>query len=427
MSYQAFIVSLKNIRKHPNADRLLLADALNCQIIVGLDSKDGDKGIYFPCDGRLSEEFATKNDLIRRKDADGKPAGGMFGDNRKVRIQKFRGEISNGFWCPISFLEFLLNKKELVKLEEGFAFDTINGTRICEKYITVATQRAANSKSKSKNRSETPTFPCHIDTKQLKYFVDQIPKGSILTITGKLHGTSQRIGNVLDVIELTKVKKWVNKIYPLFKEKQEYKYLNGTRRVILNYKKKNEKGYYSDDFRDKAIQPFIDKLHPGEIIYFEVCGYESIGKPIMQVVDTKCLQDKDFTIKYGEKMTYDYGCKDGENKVFIYRIGYSMPDGYIIDLSWDDVKKRAAQLGVLTVPEIIPPFIYDGDSQKLLELCKEHSIGTDFIGSHWREGVVVAIQSNLNWNAYKLKNDYFLMMEGVIKDNDTQVDIEESA
>ena len=44
-----------------------------------------------------------------------------------------RGEISDGFLFPMSYLSYLDIKPENVKV--GDEFDTINGTQFCEKYI----------------------------------------------------------------------------------------------------------------------------------------------------------------------------------------------------------------------------------------------------------------------------------------------------
>lgn len=51
--YQAIVSSLKNVREHPNADRLKLADIRGVQVVVGLNAQEGDLGIFFPEDGRL--------------------------------------------------------------------------------------------------------------------------------------------------------------------------------------------------------------------------------------------------------------------------------------------------------------------------------------------------------------------------------------
>ena len=37
MAYVAYVTALKNVRKHPNADRLQLAECFSNTVVVGLD------------------------------------------------------------------------------------------------------------------------------------------------------------------------------------------------------------------------------------------------------------------------------------------------------------------------------------------------------------------------------------------------------
>ena len=63
MAYKAYVTELKNVRKHPNADRLLLGDCFGNTVCVNLDYVEGQLGVYFPTDGQLSVEFADANNL----------------------------------------------------------------------------------------------------------------------------------------------------------------------------------------------------------------------------------------------------------------------------------------------------------------------------------------------------------------------------
>ena len=62
--YKAYVTTLKNVRKHPNADKLLLADCFGNTVCVSLDYTEGMVGVYFPEDGKLSEEFCTQHILV---------------------------------------------------------------------------------------------------------------------------------------------------------------------------------------------------------------------------------------------------------------------------------------------------------------------------------------------------------------------------
>ena len=71
-----YIVEVKELRPHSNADRLQIATFFGNDTCVGLDVQIGNKGIYFPSDIQLSEEFATVNNLVRKKDDAGNNIGG---------------------------------------------------------------------------------------------------------------------------------------------------------------------------------------------------------------------------------------------------------------------------------------------------------------------------------------------------------------
>ena len=186
MAYQAIIARIK-VRDHPNADRLKLGTILGTQVVIGLDTQDNELGVFFPCDGTLSEEHCKFNDLLPRFDEQGKRVGGGYFDpKRRVRAQKFRGEKSEGFYQPISSLAW--TKYDLSKLKEGDAFEELNGKKVCEKWVNPATLQARSS-NQPKTRKANPLFLEHVDTKQFRYELDNIPDGSLLYISEKLHGT----------------------------------------------------------------------------------------------------------------------------------------------------------------------------------------------------------------------------------------------
>ena len=50
MEHCGYVVEVKELRKHSNADRLLIATFFREDVVVGIDTKVGDKGVFFPCD-----------------------------------------------------------------------------------------------------------------------------------------------------------------------------------------------------------------------------------------------------------------------------------------------------------------------------------------------------------------------------------------
>ena len=133
--YAAYVTRIKNLRKHSNADRLLCGECFGNTVIVGLDTKPEELGVYFPVDGKLGTEYAVKNDLLRRKDENGKPAGGYLDpEKRNIKALKLRGEKSDGLFMPLSSLNGFT---DIAKLREGDVITILNGVTICEKYIVV--------------------------------------------------------------------------------------------------------------------------------------------------------------------------------------------------------------------------------------------------------------------------------------------------
>lgn len=203
MTYKAIVTRI-TVRPHPNADAIQLGTCRGNQVVVGLDVKTGDMGVFFATDGALSQEFCDMNNLIAIHDATGKKVGGGFFDkNRRVRSQKFRGERSDGFWVPLSYFAYALKPSELHgmddKFVEGFEFDELNGHPICNKYVTPATARAILNQ-KAQPRRANVMFAKHTETEKWRDRSDKIPTGALIVLTEKLHGCVEA-STVIDTLE----------------------------------------------------------------------------------------------------------------------------------------------------------------------------------------------------------------------------------
>ena len=129
--YKAYVTIIKNVRKHPNADRLQLGECFGNTVCVNLDYTDGQIGVYFPTDGQLSVEFAEANNLLRKKDEDGNNIGGyMDPDKRNVTSIRLRGEKSDGLFLTLNCLESI---GDISTLKVGDVIDVFNGHEICKK------------------------------------------------------------------------------------------------------------------------------------------------------------------------------------------------------------------------------------------------------------------------------------------------------
>jgi len=447
MAYCGYVTTLKNVRPHPNADRMKLADCFGNTVCVGLDAAEGEIGVYFPTDGQLSVEYCTKNDLVRRKDENGNPAGGYLDpDKRNIRAIKLRGEKSDGLFMPLSSFAYTgVNPDDWTV---GTPITVINGHEICQKYIpysankSVAGGAGARVKRRAK-RSIAPLFYEHKDTEQLAYNLAAFKPGDEIEITLKMHGTSQRTAYTK---VLTGFKRTIwDKLFrregtPIY----DWGYVTGTRRVVLD---DFDGGFYgSNEFRKQHADFFEGKLWKGETVYYEVVGFTHTGAPIMASADNKKINDKEFTKMYGKETVFSYGCapytteariEDGEgfyeipqSDIYVYRMTMTNEDGEVVEYTPDFMRYRCELMGVKTVPVFWTGFIDPGveDAGEIVrQLAEQHYDGPDPIGkTHVREGVVVRILNRPTFTAYKHKNFSFKVLEGIIKDTAEAPDMEEA-
>jgi hypothetical protein len=434
MSYTAVIAKI-HTRPLLGADKLVIGDVLGYSVIVGIDTPQDALGIFFEAGGQLSDEFCKANNLYRVKDADGKDIGGMFEENRRVKCIKLRGAKSEGFWIPIQSLSF--TGYTIDGLKEGDSFDMFGDVPICRKYETEHQRKKGQTNNVGvKIRKNNPMFVKHYETSAFKKFGVNIPAGAYIMLSEKVHGTSQRTGVVLDSIPNVGWRKVAERILGWFGvdflENQEWVKLNGTRNTVVE-KRKGEGFHGAEGFRLTCGDTITPRK--GELFFYEIVGFTENGAAIMHEQDTSVLKSKAFTKKYGAKMTYKYGCPEGQCAVYVYRIASVNVDGQLTEYSWPMVVARCKELGLKTVPVLEPPFIYDGDYAALQERVSAHVEGTNLDEVMMstldpftvREGVVVRYEHEDGFGWLKQKSFAFFAMEGLERDNPYFVDREEAS
>ena len=417
--YCAYVTKLKNVRQHPNADRLVLADVFDSTVVVGANSKDGDVVIYFPCDGQLSIEYCEFNNLVRKKDENGNNIGGFLDpDKRNVKAIKLRGERSDGLVMPLNSVEYI-DKNLPNQLKVGDQITILNGQEICKKYIPrtkTYTVRAQTKKQKRKV-NEFPLFEEHRDTEQLDYNIARFKPGDLVTLTLKMHGTSGRTA-YLPSAGKNKFESFLYKFFP------HYKYVTGTRRVVLQ--QFEEGGFYGDNaFRAQYHNLLKGKLLKGETIYYEIVGYVDMQTPIMGTAKNNKMNDKEFVKKYGETTTFSYGCPPGQSEMYVYRMTMTNPDGEVIDYPWSLVKHRCEVMGLNTVMDL-DRFIYTTEEDLYERVNKWLDIDDPVGKTHINEGVVARLEDKAIFTAFKKKSYSFKVLEGLIKETADAPDMEEA-
>ncbi len=409
--YCGFVTTLNNLRPHPNADRLMLAECLGNTVCVTKDMyKDNQIVVYFPVDGQLSLAFCEANNLIEKKDENGKNIGGYLNPKkRNIKAIRLRGEKSDGLALDLKCLEF--TGADLSQIKVGDTVDIVNGVEICRKYIPHQEERvsaggAGTRARRRAQRSIAPIFYQHSDTEQLAYNLDAFKPGDYITITRKLHGTSQRTAHTLvlkgykhrhpffnQIIKYLDGKKEIGKFAQELLDRAmahaepvyDWDYVSGTRRALIS---DGKCGYYEDDFRKSFHDYFVGKLKKGEAVYYEIVGFLNSGIPIMPSANNKVLKDKEFVKKYGDTTVFSYGCSPTgyeehivkkekiitekvspgklkasstlvdvpilklvpKARIYVYRMTMTNPDGFVVEYPPHLVQKRCEEMNIPMVP-----------------------------------------------------------------------------
>jgi hypothetical protein len=395
-NYTCQVVRIKEVSKLHNADKLGHTFIQGNSIICGIDTKIGDLYLYFPLESQLGEEFATANDLIRRKDANGKAAGGMFELNRRVRCLKLRGSRSEGCIIPLQALDKIgVDSK---KLNEGDEFNVLEDKLICKKYIIHTTEERkprnrTNSIKKHESKLIEGQFRLHTDTEQFKRFADYFRSNDVVAITQKLHGTSVVLANILCKKKLNIFQKIIKKIGVDIVD-TEYSHIYSSRKVIKNEDLNAGTHYYTQDIWTLVSEKYRDRIPEGITLYGEVVG---------QLPNGQWIQNG-----------YSYGTEEKNWGLYIYRITYTSYTGRSQEYSWQQIKNFCKVYNFNHVPEL-----YYGTlgckfnfstPDELIKLLDGEYLNKTLPENVPDEGICIRNEST-NFEAYKFKSFNFLEAE----------------
>lgn len=431
--YEGIVARIDNVQPIKGADFIVSAEVkvgnlTLAHVVTSKDTPVGTLGVYFGSDIQLSTEYCEKNNLLVVRDEQGNKVSGsgyLDPDKRRITTQRFKGMKSEGLWMPLDSLI-----SHVVFPENGYSEGDKIGAPIAIRYPKVMQSEAKTERVKKgfwarferwiTNRFYAE-FPEHYDTDQLLHnlrTLEIFEKDTKFWISEKLHGTSHRVGYIDAPNNLTLWQKFVNFVArkvvgSVVYAEHSFQIVHGSRRVTLG--SKNNNGYYgSNQFRyDTVGNPALNK---GEIVYGEIVGYVN-NSPIMNPHDTSPV--KEIKRAYGDLMVYDYGQTIGTAKFYVYRI--TQHDGIKhIDLSFDDMVKRATELGYDTVP-----VLYTGEfenAESLLDIANKYAqndgiYSESVLGNHISEGIVIRFANDF---VYKHKGYGFKVLEGILKVVDSE-------
>lgn len=363
------VVEIKNVRAHPNGDKLEICDCLGWQVCVPKGKyKENEKLIYCPPDTIIPASWADKWGIRQYlKGADKSRTGSI----------KLRGEASHGF---------------LTDIPEDCNFSV--GDDTAEHFGITKWNPPINSVINGGD-ADIPDekMPKYTDIENLRHYPQLFGDKEIVSVTEKLHGSNCKNG-ITDGVEKASsmevmrkrpchyylknnldasiTQKLGDKVVELPVELDS----NSIKNTIRMLK---EFGLTIDFIYDRKDCDFNDPLMKISTYWFP-WTIESVRNLLYGEYKERNVTQ---IIVYGEifgkiQKGFEYGVKSGE---YAFRAFDLMVNGKYLDV--DEFRNTCSKYGVDVVPEL-----YRGPYS--IEKIKETSKGKTVLGAdHIREGVVI--------------------------------------
>lgn len=420
-NYAATVVEIKQVFDIPGADFIKRVNIFGSDVITSSGVKPGDVLLFF-CSGTcINEEYCKFNNLYSDKELNrDNTVSGYLSKTGRTKAIKLRGVISDGLLMPISSLVNFYNRIETIaktdtnelisfnfgkNIEEsmfkvGDTFTTINGFKLCEKYIVPSARNSGTGVPKVKEKFRLTDimipgqFKFHKDTAHLARSISRLQEEDLYVITAKFHGSSIIISRVLGVRKLS-LKDKIAKFFGAKVAETEFVDIWSSGKPKSNLPKGISSGwtssnpsYYKEDVWKIAYNDHKDTLEKGITLYGKI-----IGNHIQGGFDyTKLL--------IPEK---NYG-------LYIYRITQTNEDGITYEFTWDQIKAYCNKYELKHVPEIEYGFksqltfnIEEPDGAYFEDQCKY------CLNKVPNEGICV--RNDKTFEVFKHKNPLFLLKE----------------
>jgi len=422
-NYVCTVVEIGTLFPIENADKIQRCVINGNDVIVSKDVKVSDKMLYFNSGTKLNVEFCKFNNLLTDKEQNKDKTKVGYISHRQFRVKaiKLKGVISDGILLPIDSLYAFNKSFNYDSLQVGDEFTDIGDISICEKYFVPVRNSNPGGKApkqpKRISRLVENQFFLHGDTDNLRKNINKLNPDDIIGVHYKKHGTSIVIGNVL----VKKNLKWYEKLAKkvgLDINDTQYDIVYSSRNVVKNQYLNAESGvgFYGEDIWGVVAKEVGHLIPKNWTLYGEVLGYTQSGSYIQQ--------------------DYDYGCKQGEHKFYVYKISVVNSDGKLIYLTDKQIQQWCNKVGLLYSDTFIyygravDKFNYKTELQSWnietwrskflanLETMYNEKDCYMCVNKVPEEGIVLRIEKLEEYEAYKLKSKRFLLKESDLQEKD---------
>jgi RNA ligase (TIGR02306 family) len=355
----ATIQVISSIEKHPNADKLEIANVLGWRIIIGKgEFKEGDKIVYFETDSVLPEipefEFLRDRCFVNNGIVKG----------FRLKMIRLRGEFSQGLIMPLSILDGKkfpndIRENPIYDWKEGQEVTGLIGVKLFEKPIPVC--------MRGDIKGPFPSFLHVTDETRIQLL------GSLLK---EYEGTKCYISEKIDGTSTTM---FYNKgEFGVCSRNYELKPDTRTFHETPPLVKVNDKIYLSNDNGEAVGEPIESLPNIKENVYWKMARKYNIEEKLRKLGKNIAIQGESF----GEGLQGN-PLKIKDQRLAIFNVFDIDKNEYY---SLDEMINFCNELGLETVPILDKEYILESDIQKIVKM----SIGNSVINSECkREGIVI--------------------------------------
>jgi RNA ligase (TIGR02306 family) len=275
------VAEIRDIRPHPNADKLDIAEVLGWQVVVGRGQHhEGDKIVYVPPDTILPVELTDRIGVTQ------------YLHKQRIQSTRLRGEPSFGLVLPVE--------------DESWEV----GQNVAEHFGAVKWEPPTRESERGQGKfipnehkvPRNPLFAEYTEIENMRHYPEMLGVDERVAITEKIHGTNSRIGMVdgewlagshhvqrgpgdaLYWSPKPVVERMVEELGKYHKQVIVFGEIYGDAVQSLSYGKKGYEGY-------RAFDLMIDGRYIDYLAFADVCCYYHVPRVPTLVVGRFTLED----------------------------------------------------------------------------------------------------------------------------------------